>query len=80
METVLFTLWRTRDLKNTTIIAPNLDVNVNEVTTVDKGKKTVEYTESIEDENKNKGKWVEFKDGESKKTYESGSKPGSTGI
>jgi RHS repeat-associated protein len=70
-----------KDLENTTIIAPSEDIKVDEVTTTDdKGKTTTELREDIKDDKGNKGQWVEFKGGKLKETYESGSKPGSEGF
>ena len=67
-----------KELENTTIIAPNEDIHVDEVEkTDDKGKKTTELVENIRDEKGVDGKWLEFKKGELNNTYENVSKPGS---
>ena len=70
-----------KDLENTTIIAPNQDIQVDEVEKEnDKSVKTTELKEDVRDENGDEGKWIKYKGGELKTTYDSDSKPGSVGF
>jgi len=70
-----------KDLENTTIIAPNQDIKLDEVKKEDdKSGETTEINENVRDDNGNEGKWIEYKDGKLKTTYDSDSNPGSAGF